>query len=81
MISVISFKIKLDSVDKVKDFIKKAFKQGYNIDITSDRYVIDGKSLMGIFTLDLSKELNVICHSDDVDEVDVFKETIKDYIV
>ena len=36
---------------------------------------------MGIFTLDLSKELNVICHSDDVDEVDAFKETIKDYIV
>lgn len=81
MISVISFKVKLNSVEKVKNFIKETLNLGYDVGITSGRYVIDGKSIMGIFSLDLSKELNVICDSDNVDEVDSFKETIKNYIV
>ena len=78
---MISFKVKLDSTEKVKDFVAKTFNLNFDIDLTSGRYVVDGKSIMGIFTLDLSKEINVICHTEAVADVDEFKESIKNYIV
>ena len=54
----------LNSVDKVKDFVQQTSKFKGSIDITSGRYVIDGRSLMGILSLDLSKPV-AVCYSDD----------------
>lgn len=75
------FFIKIDSVDKVKDFCNKTFKVDFSLDLHSGRYVIDGKSIMGIFSLDLSKKIEVVVHCDDRDKVEKFKETIKEYVV
>lgn len=52
-------RIKLDSIDDVKEFVNRATMCKFNIDLTSDRYVIDAKSIMGIFSLDLSKPINL----------------------
>ena len=48
-------KISLNSIDKVKSFVNEVTKYDYDFDLVSGRYVIDAKSIMGIFSLDLSK--------------------------
>ena len=50
-------KIQLVNVDDVKRFVTAANKYDFEIDLTSGRYTVHGKSIMGIFSLDLSKEI------------------------
>ena len=73
--------ISLNSIDKVKSFVNDITKFDYDFDLVSGRYVIDAKSIMGIFSLDLSKpiELNIHIHAEDgADEV---LEVLKPYLV
>lgn len=51
--------IKLNSVDKVKSFVNRVSKFDEDIDLVSGRYVVDAKSLLGIFSLDLSKPIEL----------------------
>jgi len=60
-----SFNILLKSINDVKDFVNIANKYDYDIDLSSGRYVVDAKSIMGIFSLDLSKPIKVDIYSDD----------------
>lgn len=53
------FNILLDTVDKVKDFSGLINKFDGEFDLISDNYVIDAKSFMGIFSLDLKKPLKL----------------------
>ncbi|HPC99987.1 MAG TPA: HPr family phosphocarrier protein [Acetivibrio sp.] len=73
-----SFNISLKSITDVKDFVNIVNKYDFDIDLTSGRYVVDAKSIMGIFSLDLSKPIKVDVHSDDCSE---FCEEIKNYIL
>jgi len=50
----------LDSIDKVKEFVAIAGNVECNFDLKSGRFIIDGKSIMGIFSLDLSKPLELV---------------------
>ncbi len=52
-------KIDLGNMDKVKKFVDKTGKLDFDVDLTSDRYTVDGKSIMGIFSLDLSKPVEL----------------------
>ena len=55
-------KISLNSIDKVKSFVNDLTKFDTDFDLISGRYVIDAKSIMGIFSLDLAKPIKlVIC--------------------
>ena len=71
-----SFNISLKSITDVKDFVNIVNKYDFDIDLTSGRYVVDAKSIMGIFSLDLSKPIKVDIHSEDCekffDELKVF---------
>ena len=51
------FKVLLNSINDVKGFVNAAGSQMCDIDIVSGRYTVDAKSIMGIFSLDLSKLL------------------------
>ena len=51
--------IKLQSIDKVKHFVNDVSKMQGDFDLTAGRYVINAKSIMGIFSLDLSKPLQL----------------------
>ena len=63
-------KISLNSIDKVKSFVNDLTKFDADFDLVSGRYVIDAKSIMGIFSLDLSKPIDLQIHSDgDVEEI------------
>ena len=61
--------INLDQVGKVKDFV--GISQGCLSEVTlmSDKYSVDGKSILGIFSLDLCKPVKLICD----DETDYAK--------
>ena len=57
--------ISLNSIEKVKSFVNDISKFDNDFDLVSGRYVIDAKSIMGIFSLDLSKPIDLNIHADD----------------
>lgn len=62
--------ISLNSIDKVKSFVNDITKFNNDFDLVSGRYVIDAKSIMGIFSLDLSKPIDLNIHAEDnIDEI------------
>ena len=62
--------ISLNSIDKVKSFVNAITQYEYDFDLISGRYVIDAKSIMGIFSLDLSKPIDLNIHADsNVDDI------------
>lgn len=73
-----TFNIMLDSINKVKTFVNIVSKCDYDVDLTSGRYVVDAKSIMGIFSLDLSKPIKIDIHGD---EEGTFESEIKEFIV
>lgn len=56
--------ISLNSIDKVKSFVNEITKFDNDFDLVSGRYVIDAKSIMGIFSLDLSKPIELNVHAE-----------------
>ena len=64
-----AFKIILQSVNDVKDFVNTVSKFNYDIDLVSGRYVVDAKSIMGIFSLDLTKPIEVRVFADKFDNL------------
>lgn len=72
-------KIQLNSINDVKEFVNKISKFDCEIDLISGRYVVDAKSIMGIFSLDLSKPIDIEIHNDEY--FDKFKEEMKDFII
>ena len=56
--------ISLNPIDKVKSFVNEISKFDFDFDLVSGRYVIDAKSIMGIFSLDLSKPIDLNIHSE-----------------
>ncbi|MCI8625567.1 MAG: HPr family phosphocarrier protein [Lachnospiraceae bacterium] len=74
-----SVKISLNSIDKVKAFVNEVTKFESDFDLVSGRYVIDAKSIMGIFSLDLSKPIDLNIHDDK--DYDSIISTLQPYIV
>ncbi len=62
---MVEAKIMLASIDDVKSFAALANTKNYDVDITSGKYLINAKSIMGIFSLDLTRPLNVVAYCDD----------------
>ena len=71
--------ISLNSIDKVKPFVNDVTKFDYDFDLVSGRYVIDAKSIMGIFSLDLSKPIDLNIHVED--NVDDVMAALKPYLI
>ena len=70
--------VSLQAINDVKDFVNIVMKYDFDIDLVSGRYAVDAKSIMGIFSLDLSKPIQLNAHTDDAEKF--FKEIDK-YIV
>lgn len=63
-------KISLNTIDKVKSFVNNLTKFDADFDLVSGRYVIDAKSIMGIFSLDLSKPIDLNIYADeDIEDI------------
>lgn len=74
-----TFRVKLSTIEEVKQFVTAATMFDGDIDLKSGRYVVDAKSIMGIFSLDLMKPIKMTVHSDDCN-CDLMKEIDK-YII
>ena len=72
--------ISLNSIDKVKSFVNQITKFDYDFDLVSGRYVIDAKSIMGIFSLDLSKPIELAIHAGE-EELDGVMAALEPYLV
>ena len=70
-------KILLDNMEKVKNFVSLAMTKDYDVDLISGKYVVNGKSIMGVFSLDLTKPLMVNANTGS----DNFAEEIKEYLI
>ncbi len=70
--------IKLSSIEDVRNFVNIVSKYTMDIDLMSGRYVVDAKSIMGIFSLDLLKPIKLTAHADDTDAL---FENLKPYII
>ncbi len=75
-----TIKISLDSIDKVKSFVNMIQKFNTDFDLVSGRYLINAKSIMGIFSLDLSKPLDLNIHAEGKD-LDVICKVLDEYTV
>ena len=72
-------KIKLASVQDIREFVNVVILADYDVDLVQGRYVIDAKSIMGIFSLDLSNPINLNIHNEE--NLDTILEVLKPYIV
>ena len=74
-----SIYITLNSIEKVKQFVNTINTYDSEFDLSSGRYIIDAKSIMGIFSLDLSAPLRLEIYNDDYEEA--VKNALKEFIV
>jgi len=70
--------IKLSLTENVKAFVNIVSRHPYDIDLRAGRHVVDAKSILGIFSLDLSKPVTVEVYSDSCDDL---MEEIKPFII
>ncbi|MBQ8959984.1 MAG: HPr family phosphocarrier protein [Ruminococcus sp.] len=61
--------VSLQAINDVKDFVNIVMKYDFDIDLVSGRYAVDAKSIMGIFSLDLSKPIQLNAHTDDAEDL------------
>ena len=70
--------VRLSQIDDVKNFVNTIMRFDFDIDLKPGRYAVDAKSIMGIFSLDLSKPIELIAHTEDAEKL---FEAIDSYIV
>ena len=68
-----------DTLAKVKSFVNEVTKFDNEFDLVSGRYVVDAKSIIGIFSLDLTKPITLNIHTDE--NVDKILDALKDYLI
>lgn len=71
--------ININSIDKVKAFVNAITAFDNDFALVAGRYIIDAKSIMGIFSLDLSQNLKLVIQRDN--EIDAIMDALKDFIV
>ena len=75
---MVTYKISLATINDVKDFVNMVMKYDFEVDLVSGRYAVDAKSIMGIFSLDLSKPIELKAHTDNPGE---FEKELSKYLI
>lgn len=74
-------KILVNTIEKVKKFAITMSKQSFDADLISDRYTVDAKSIMGIFSLDVTSPKKLRIYTDVEEEYTKFLDQISEFIV
>lgn len=74
-----SVQVSINTVEKVKSFVNDLAMFEYDFELVSDRFVVDAKSIMGIFSLDLSKPLRLNIYTKD--NTDAVMDVLSAYVV
>ena len=75
-----SFRITLASVSDVKCFVDAATRLSCDVDVVSGRYTVNGKSIMGLFSIDLADPVRVDVHGSGK-EVEAFCREVASFVV
>ena len=70
--------VKLSLVENVNTFVNIVSRYPFDMDLRAGRHVVDAKSILGIFSLDLSKPINLEIYSDECDQL---LEEIKPFLI
>lgn len=72
--------LNLNTIDKVKRFSNIVLTYESDIDAIRGRYIIDAKSIIGLFTIDLSKPVEIKIHSQNAEELERFENDMKPFL-
>ncbi len=72
--------ISLTTIEQVKSFANDIIAVDYELDVSSERYVINAKSILGLFSLDLTKPLQLTIHADDSDDLSDVMDILEPYM-
>ena len=64
-----SVTLKLSQAEEIKEFVNTVNRYAYEMDLRAGRHVVDAKSILGIFSLDLSKPITLEVYSDDCQQL------------
>lgn len=70
---MVELMIKMNMIDDVKEFVRETLKIDADIDLVKGRYVIDAKSMIGVFTIDFTTPVKLCIHSDDASLLEPFR--------
>ncbi|WP_099205378.1 PTS sugar transporter [Scatolibacter rhodanostii] len=73
---MLSTKVLIDSIDKVKEFSAIISKENVDCELIEGVHILDAKSIMGIFSMDIKKPIELKIHSDDKEILNKIKEFI-----
>lgn len=76
-----TFNINLNNFENIRTFHEIVCKFDSDVDTYSGRYIVDAKSILGLYTLDLSQNIDIKIHTEDEEVVREFKNAIKKYMV
>lgn len=74
------FKIRINTIENAKNFSKICERFLLDVDVYYGRYIVDGRSILGILSFDLTKPLNVKIHTDDGKVIRHFADEIERFI-
>ena len=72
------YEIRLSTIEDVRNFVNAVTACEYDVDLASGRYIVDAKSIMGIFSLDLMNPIRMTVHAE---ECEAFEKSIAAFIV
>lgn len=67
---MITKKIFLKTLEDVKEFVSIAMTKSYDMELVSGKYVVNAKSIMGVFSLDLTHPLTMVANTDNDPELE-----------
>lgn len=70
--------VKLQGIDEVKRFVQSSCASACNVDVSTGRYVVDGTSILGVLSIDLSKTLTVTISADLEQDITMLIESYRD---
>ncbi|MBE6897989.1 MAG: HPr family phosphocarrier protein [Ruminococcaceae bacterium] len=73
--------IQINTINDIRNFVDLASRCSFEVDLASARYTVNGKSIMGVASLDKSKPLTVLIHTDNDEECAEFVAQLKPYMV
>lgn len=76
-----SFKVSINTLDKVKRFVNLTNQCDVDMDIVSGTLLIDAKSIMGIFSMDLTRSMILQIHDSNEERLEKYKELFEEFIV
>lgn len=72
--------VNLSASQQIKEFVNILSKYSFDMDLRSGKYLVDAKSILGIFSLDLSKPVELELLTDNEEDINKFMADIKPFI-